>query len=134
MSTMLQRMLLPENFFDTKVGVRLNSPQSCCSFFSRFPFGTKPSLAPNHPTDVVFIFVLPRSRIGPTNAPTSYASPPISFPTQLTCAPLAPAHVVYPLAMLVNTVWFGTFVGFFWYYSSPSMYLVRISPSFPTFC
>jgi hypothetical protein len=45
MSTMLQRMLLPENFFDTKVGVRLNSPQSCCSFFSRYPFGTEPSLA-----------------------------------------------------------------------------------------
>jgi len=47
------------------------------------------------------------------------------FDTKFTCAPIAPAHVVYPLAILVNTVWFGTFVGFFWYYSSPSMYLVQ---------
>jgi len=52
-------------------------------------------------------------------------SPPPPTSTQFTCSPIAPNLVLYPWTIVVNAVWLFSFVGFFWWYSDPSMNVVQ---------
>lgn len=47
------------------------------------------------------------------------------YDTKFTCSPIAPNSVLYPWTIFVNGVWLFSFVGFLWWYSDPSMYLVQ---------
>ena len=58
----------------------------------------------------------------PSLTPNSHHVP---TSTQFTCSPIAPNSVLYPRTIIVNATWLFSFVGFFWWYSDPSMNVVQ---------
>ena len=114
--------IIPENFYDTKVGVQFST---CGGFVFLsvfllllvFPFDIIAShvvlVRPTHTLFRIFSQILtdPSARL------FSYS--------QFTCSPIAPNSVLYPWTIFVNAVWLFSFAGFFWWYTDPSMYITQ---------